>query len=69
MPGCRRSASQARLNQTAFVLPVESVTPASRMVSRRRRVGRSFALVTSTSTVASSPSLNSPIPIGSARSR
>ena len=34
-----RSVSQARLNQTAFAPPVPSAISASRMVSRRRRVG------------------------------
>ncbi len=63
-PGCSRSASQARLNQTALTLPLESKTSASRIVSRRRRVGRSFAPATSTSTVASSPSRRAPSPTG-----
>ena len=55
VPGRSRSASQAWLNQTAFIGPLVSATAASTMRRLRRRVGRTRAERTSTITVASSP--------------
>jgi len=59
-PGPSRSASQAWLNQTAFAWPLASATAASTIRRLRRRVGRTRTLLTSASTVASSPILSSP---------
>ena len=67
-PGLSRSASQAWLNQVTLIGPEPSATVASTIVKLRRRVRCRRAVLTSTTTVACSPSLSSAISVGLERS-